>query len=279
MPRVRRGDVHRVDVGVVGERLVAAERSRDVEPRRERLRPLEGPGTDRDHFAAVDLAHALGEPRRDLARAGDAPANHRSFLMRPPRRPHPTLERRPASMQGNPCKTSVAGLRSWMATQTGHTRGDEGRRRAAGWDRRAPKAEDVRAHPGRVTRAVPRAGFRRHVDQRHRACRRARRGTGSFYRYFRPKDDVFVAAVQRSAREYIEEFPVVLQELDTIDDPVERLRRDFHMRLAAVQMFDPVVRLVNAEQERFPSSRRPSPPGWSSTSGRSDGRNTRCRAS
>ena len=29
---------------------------------------------------------------RDLARAGDAPANHRSLLMCPPRRPHSTLE-------------------------------------------------------------------------------------------------------------------------------------------------------------------------------------------
>ena len=45
---------------------------------------------------------------------------------------------------------------------------------------------------------------------------------------------------------------MVLQELDGIDDPVERLRRDFHMRLAAVQTFDPIVRLVNAERERFP---------------------------
>src|SRR5436853_1557341 len=49
-------------------------------------------------------------------------------------------------------------------------------------------------------------------------------GTGSFYRHFRSKDDVFVAAVQRSATEYIEEFLAVLQELDLIDDPVERLR-------------------------------------------------------
>jgi AcrR family transcriptional regulator len=77
-------------------------------------------------------------------------------------------------------------------------------------------------------------------------------GTGSFYRHFRSKDDVFVAAVQRSATEYIEAFLAVLQELDDIDDPVERLRRDFHMRLAAVQTFDPIVRLVNAERERFP---------------------------
>ena len=77
-------------------------------------------------------------------------------------------------------------------------------------------------------------------------------GTGSFYRHFRSKEDVFVAAVQRSATEYIEEFLAVLQELDTIEDPVERLRRDFHMRLAAVQTFDPIVRLMNAERDRFP---------------------------
>ncbi len=77
-------------------------------------------------------------------------------------------------------------------------------------------------------------------------------GTGSFYRHFRSKEDVFVAAVQRSATEYIEEFLAVLQELDGIDDPVERLRRDFHMRLAAVQRFDPIVRLVAAERERVP---------------------------
>ena len=77
-------------------------------------------------------------------------------------------------------------------------------------------------------------------------------GTGSFYRHFRSKDDVFVAAVQRSATEYIEEFLEMLQELDHIDDPVERLRRDFHMRLAAIQKFDPIVRLMRAERERFP---------------------------
>lgn len=77
-------------------------------------------------------------------------------------------------------------------------------------------------------------------------------GTGSFYRHFRSKDDVFVAAVQRSATEYIEAFLVVLRELDLIEDPVERLRRDFHTRLAAVQQFDPIVRLVTAERERFP---------------------------
>jgi AcrR family transcriptional regulator len=77
-------------------------------------------------------------------------------------------------------------------------------------------------------------------------------GTGSFYRHFRSKDDVFVAAVQRSATEYIEEFLGVLQELDRIDDPVERLRRDFHMRLDAIRRFDPITRVVNAERERFP---------------------------
>jgi len=77
-------------------------------------------------------------------------------------------------------------------------------------------------------------------------------GTGSFYRHFRSKDDVFVAAVERSATEYIEEFLEILRELDRIDDPVERLRRDFHMRLAAMQKFDPIVRLMRAERERFP---------------------------
>jgi AcrR family transcriptional regulator len=80
-------------------------------------------------------------------------------------------------------------------------------------------------------------------------------GTGSFYRHFRSKEDVFVAAVQRSATEYIEHFLAVLQELDAIDDPVERLRRDFHMRLDAIQRFEPIVRLVNAERDRFPELR------------------------
>jgi AcrR family transcriptional regulator len=80
-------------------------------------------------------------------------------------------------------------------------------------------------------------------------------GTGSFYRHFRSKDDVFVAAVQRSATEYLEQFLVVLQELDAIDDPVERLRRDFHVRLDAIRRFDPIVRLVTAERERFPELR------------------------
>jgi AcrR family transcriptional regulator len=77
-------------------------------------------------------------------------------------------------------------------------------------------------------------------------------GTGSFYRHFRSKDDVFVAAVQRSATEYIEQFLATLQELDAIDDPVERLRRDLHMRLAAMQKFEPIMRVVTAERERFP---------------------------
>ncbi|HEX4532571.1 MAG TPA: helix-turn-helix domain-containing protein [Acidimicrobiia bacterium] len=81
-------------------------------------------------------------------------------------------------------------------------------------------------------------------------------GTGSFYRHFRSKEDVFVAAIQRSATEYIEQFLTVLQELDAIDDPVERLRRDFHMRLDAMQRFAPVMRVVTAERERFPELQR-----------------------
>jgi AcrR family transcriptional regulator len=81
-------------------------------------------------------------------------------------------------------------------------------------------------------------------------------GTGSFYRHFRSKDDVFVAAVQRSATEYIEHFLETLQELDTIEDPVERLRRDFRMRLDAMQKFEPVMRVVTAERERFPELRK-----------------------
>ncbi len=49
----------------------------------------------------------------------------------------------------------------------------------------------------------------------------------------------------------------MLQELDGIDDPVERLRRDFHMRLDAVQKFDPIVRMVDAgNSERFPELRK-----------------------
>ncbi len=77
-------------------------------------------------------------------------------------------------------------------------------------------------------------------------------GTGSFYRHFRSKDDVFVAAIQRSATEYIEQFLAVLQALDSIDDPVERLRRDLHMRLDAMRRFAPIMRVVSAERERFP---------------------------
>lgn len=77
-------------------------------------------------------------------------------------------------------------------------------------------------------------------------------GTGSFYRHFRSKDDVFVAAIQRSATEYIEQFLTVLRELDDIDDPVQRLRRDLHMRLDAIGRFAPIMRLVTAERERFP---------------------------
>jgi AcrR family transcriptional regulator len=80
-------------------------------------------------------------------------------------------------------------------------------------------------------------------------------GTGSFYRHFKSKDDVFVAAIQRSATEYIEQFLATLQELDAIVDPVERLRRDFHMRLDATQRFDPIMRLVTSERERFPELR------------------------
>jgi AcrR family transcriptional regulator len=81
-------------------------------------------------------------------------------------------------------------------------------------------------------------------------------GTGSFYRHFRSKEEVFVASVERSATEYIEEFLAMLGELDRIDDPVQRLRRDFHMRLDAIQQFEPIVRLIAAERERFPELRR-----------------------
>ena len=77
-------------------------------------------------------------------------------------------------------------------------------------------------------------------------------GTGSFYRHFRSKEDVFVASVQRSATEYIEGFLAMLGELDEIADPQERSRRDFHMRLAAIQRFAPIMRLITTERERFP---------------------------
>ncbi len=81
-------------------------------------------------------------------------------------------------------------------------------------------------------------------------------GTGSFYRHFRSKDEVFVASVERSATEYLGVFVGLLGALDRIDDPVERLRRDFHMRLEAVQRFEPIVRLITAERARFPELRR-----------------------
>lgn len=77
-------------------------------------------------------------------------------------------------------------------------------------------------------------------------------GTGSFYRHFRSKEDVFVAAIQRSATEYIEQFLAMLRELDGIDDAVQRLRRDFHMRLDALRQFAPIMRVVTAERARFP---------------------------
>jgi len=81
-------------------------------------------------------------------------------------------------------------------------------------------------------------------------------GTGSFYRHFRSKDEVFVASVQRSGSEYIEEFLAMLEELRRIEDPVERLRRDFHMRLRAMRRFQPIMRLITAERERFPELQR-----------------------
>ena len=81
-------------------------------------------------------------------------------------------------------------------------------------------------------------------------------GTGSFYRHFRSKEEVFVASVEQSATEYIEEFVAALEELRRIDDPRQRLRRDFHMRLGAIRTFEPISRLITAERERFPELQR-----------------------
>jgi AcrR family transcriptional regulator len=77
-------------------------------------------------------------------------------------------------------------------------------------------------------------------------------GTGSFYRHFRSKDDVFVAAIERSADRYAKQFDGALEELAAIEDPAERLTRDYEMRLAAMRQFDSVWRVIDAERTRFP---------------------------
>ena len=77
-------------------------------------------------------------------------------------------------------------------------------------------------------------------------------GSGSFYRHFRSKDDVFVASVEQYAAEYIERFLPELEAVRTIEDPHERLVRDFQMRLSAYRTFAPIARLIAAEQARFP---------------------------
>src|SRR5262245_8607750 len=77
-------------------------------------------------------------------------------------------------------------------------------------------------------------------------------GSGSFYRHFKSKDDVFVACVEQFASEYMEHFLPELEVVRAIEDPHERLVRDFRMRLEAFRTFEPIARMVNAEISRFP---------------------------
>jgi AcrR family transcriptional regulator len=77
-------------------------------------------------------------------------------------------------------------------------------------------------------------------------------GTGSFYRHFRSKDDVFAACVEKFAADFIEQFLPELEAVRAIEDPHERLVRDLRLHLDAFGTFEPIERMLRAESARFP---------------------------
>ncbi|MET0476247.1 MAG: TetR/AcrR family transcriptional regulator [Mycobacterium sp.] len=76
-------------------------------------------------------------------------------------------------------------------------------------------------------------------------------GSGAFYRHFRSKEEVLVAAVERGIAEKADALADRIAAKE-IDDPVERRTREYELVLAAMQRFDQLGRLVMAERERFP---------------------------
>jgi AcrR family transcriptional regulator len=77
-------------------------------------------------------------------------------------------------------------------------------------------------------------------------------GTGSFYRHFRSKEDVLVAAVDRAVTRMAEQVGDARAAVAAIDDPAERRARDYEALLDAIRRFEPLARLVVAERDRFP---------------------------
>jgi AcrR family transcriptional regulator len=77
-------------------------------------------------------------------------------------------------------------------------------------------------------------------------------GSGSLYRHFRSKEDVFVACIEHYSAEYLQRFLPELEAVRKIEDPRERLVRDFQLRLSGFRAFGPIARLMAAEHARFP---------------------------
>jgi AcrR family transcriptional regulator len=77
-------------------------------------------------------------------------------------------------------------------------------------------------------------------------------GTGSFYRHFPSKEAVFVASFEAGVAQRVEQAFAERAELDDIDDPAERRRRDYLTRLQSMERFIPLWGLVVAERHRFP---------------------------
>jgi AcrR family transcriptional regulator len=77
-------------------------------------------------------------------------------------------------------------------------------------------------------------------------------GSGSFYRHFRSKDEVFVAAVKSGVRRLVELARKERAALRAIEDPMEQQRRSVIGRLHEMDRFRALWSLVVAERVRFP---------------------------
>jgi AcrR family transcriptional regulator len=77
-------------------------------------------------------------------------------------------------------------------------------------------------------------------------------GSGSFYRHFRSKEEVFVAAVEARVRRLVELARDERAGVREISDPVERQRLRVVGRLVEMNRFRALWSLVVAEHERFP---------------------------
>jgi AcrR family transcriptional regulator len=78
-------------------------------------------------------------------------------------------------------------------------------------------------------------------------------GTGSFYRHYKSKEELVVAAFQRGVTRLVSELePARVAETAAAVDPHERAVRDYRAMLGEMRAFYPLWLLMQSEREQFP---------------------------